>query len=76
MGEKIKNNKVRLCVNNPVPAVLNAWVDRQWCWGRGKLEALVMKTMSNAIRNHGGVFVYPARFTLRVGEDSEVGKGN
>lgn len=77
MGEKTKNNKeVRLCVNNPIPAVLNAWVGRQRCQGRGKLETLVMKTKSNAIRNHSGVFAYPARFTLRDGEDAEVGKGN
>lgn len=78
MGEKTKNNKkVRLRVNDPIPAVLNPWVDWKWCWGRGKLEARVMKTthMRNTILNHSSVFAYHVRFILRSGEDYEVRKG-
>lgn len=76
-GEKTKyNKKVRLCVDDPIPAVLSTQVDWKWCWGRGKLEALVMKTthMSNVILNHSGVFACQVRFILRGGEDYKVRK--
>lgn len=64
-------------MNDPIPSVLNAQVDWKWCRGRGKLEALVMKTahMRNTILNHSGVFACHVRFILRDGEDYEVGKG-
>lgn len=78
MGEKTKNNKkVRLRVDDPIPAALNAQVDCKWCRGRGKLEARVMKTthMRNTILNHSSVFAYHVRFILRGGEDYKLQKG-